>query len=151
MIEKKRLLDNSLRAVEGVMRVFQRNSILTSPFFGSVTDSLIFRLVEDLKRSRTSIDEKIQNAYKSMQETHELIDELEESLKERTEKLSLLSQEYERYSRLAELEEDKASVNTATRIVSWKREKSSTLGEFIYQPYCRNYHLHIGAFIKSHN
>jgi predicted nuclease with TOPRIM domain len=68
----------------------------------------LYDIIEDLKRSRTSIDEKVQKAYDSLQETSRLIGELEESLKERTEKLNFLRQEYERYSKLAEVEEDKA-------------------------------------------
>ena len=68
----------------------------------------LYDIIEDLKRSRTSIDEKIQRAYNSLQETSILINELEESLKERTEKLIFLRREYERYSKLAEVEEDKA-------------------------------------------
>ena len=68
----------------------------------------LYDLIEDLKRSRTSIDEKIQSAYNSLQETSILLDELEESLQERTGKLILLRQEYERYSKLAEVEEGKA-------------------------------------------
>lgn len=67
-----------------------------------------YDIIEDLKRSRTSIDEKVQKAYDSLQETSRFIGELEESLKERTEKLNFLRQEYERYSKLAEVEEDKA-------------------------------------------
>ena len=50
----------------------------------------LYDIIEDLKRSRTSIDEKIQRAYNSLQETSLLINELEESLKERTEKLLFL-------------------------------------------------------------
>ncbi len=65
----------------------------------------LYDIVKDLKRSRTSIDEKIQKAYTSLVETSKLIDELEKNLKERTEKLIFLRQEYERYSKLAEVEE----------------------------------------------
>jgi hypothetical protein len=42
--------------------------------------------------------------------TSRLIGELEGSLKEGAEKLTFLRQEYERYSKLAEVEEDKARV-----------------------------------------
>lgn len=65
-------------------------------------------IIEDLKRSRTSIDAKIQKAYSSLQETSQLIGELEQDLKGRTQKVNLLRQEYERYSQLADLEEGKA-------------------------------------------
>ena len=70
---------------------------------------VLYDIIEDLKQSRTSIDEKIQKASNSLQETSKLINELEESLNERTEKLIYLRQESERYSKLAEMEEDKAS------------------------------------------
>lgn len=68
----------------------------------------LYDIIEDLKRSRTSIDEKIHKAFNSLQETSKLINELEESLKERTEKVIYLRQEYERYSKLAEMEEGNA-------------------------------------------
>jgi len=68
----------------------------------------IVNLIKDLTQSRTSSDEKIEKAYNSLQETSKLIGELEESLNERTKKLILLREKIKRYSKLAEVEEDKA-------------------------------------------
>lgn len=70
----------------------------------------LFDLLTELKRSRTDIDLKIIKAYESLQETSDLLKELEISLKERTEKVNFLRIEYERFSKLAEIEEDKAKV-----------------------------------------
>lgn len=70
--------------------------------------TLSYDIIKDLKRSRTSSEEKIEKAYNSLQETSKLIDELEESLNERTEKLNFLRKEYKRYSKLAEAGEGKA-------------------------------------------
>jgi hypothetical protein len=69
---------------------------------------LIGDLIEDLQRSRVSIDEKIRRASESLQETSRLINELDDTLKERTDKLAFLRQEVERYTELAEVEEGKA-------------------------------------------
>ena len=68
----------------------------------------LYDIIEDLRRSKQSIDEKIKKAYLSLQETSILIEELQNSLKERTEKLEFLQNEYNRYSKLAEIEEEKA-------------------------------------------
>jgi len=68
----------------------------------------LYDLIYDLKRSRNSIDEKIEKASQSLHETSELIEEIEQSLNERVEKLNSLREEVERYSQLAEVEEDKA-------------------------------------------
>jgi len=68
----------------------------------------IIDLITDLKRSQISIDEKIRVASVSLHETSLLLEELEEGLKDRAEKLASLHEEYERYSKLAQLEQDKA-------------------------------------------
>ena len=70
----------------------------------------LFDLFTELKRSRTDIDLKISKAYESLQETSALLQELEVGLKERTEKVNYLRNEYERFSKLAEIEEEKARV-----------------------------------------
>jgi len=72
--------------------------------------SELYDLIAELNKSRTDIDQKIQKAFESLQETSELLKELESSLKERTEKVNFLRHECDRYSKLAELEEDKAKV-----------------------------------------
>src|SRR5262245_57323191 len=68
----------------------------------------IYDLIVDLRKSRTSIDEKIEKALESLRDASKLVEELEQSLEERTKKLNALRQEVERYSKLAEVEEDKA-------------------------------------------
>ncbi len=65
--------------------------------------------MDELKRSRTSIDEKVQKVTESLQETSMIIEELESELVERTKNLKVLQSEYERYSKLSEIEEEKAS------------------------------------------
>jgi len=67
----------------------------------------IYDIIEGLKRSRVSMDEKIKKAYDSLQETSNLISDLEIDLKERTRKLLVLREECDRYSKLAEVEEEK--------------------------------------------
>ncbi|MGG5805300.1 hypothetical protein [Bacillus mycoides] len=79
------------------------NSITMSP------TSLIIEMLNDLKESETSIDTKIQKVNASLKETSQIIKELETELTERTQKLDLLQLEYERYSKLAEIEQEKAS------------------------------------------
>ncbi len=68
----------------------------------------IYDLIKDLSKSRTSLDEKVTKAYESLHETSSLISELEGGLKERVSKVEKLKKEYDRYSALAEVEEDKA-------------------------------------------
>jgi len=88
----------------------------------------IYDLFVDLRRSRKSVDEKIQQALESLQDASRLVDELEDSLAERTRKLNTLRQEVDRYSKLAEIEEDKAkaivqqlelSVNKGKNVERW--------------------------------
>lgn len=88
----------------------------------------IYDLFVDLRRSRKSVDEKIQQALESLQDASRLVDELEDSLAERTRKLNTLREEVDRYSKLAEIEEDKAkaivqqlelSVNKGKSVERW--------------------------------
>lgn len=101
--EKKPIIPPSTTKyiIRGLLRMFP---LLLSPDLFHIS----YDIIKDLKRSRTSSDEKIEKAYNSLQETSKLIGELEESLNERTEKLNFLRKEYKRYSKLAEVEEDKA-------------------------------------------
>ena len=68
----------------------------------------IYDLLKDLSKSRTSLDRKISRAQASLTETSELIGELEAGLNERVTTLNRLKDEYEKYSNLAKVEEDKA-------------------------------------------
>lgn len=74
-----------------------------------VPGDLAVDIIDELKRSRTSIDLKIQKVHDSLQETSKVIKELETELSERTENLKQLQSEYERYSSLTVIEEEKAS------------------------------------------
>lgn len=73
----------------------------------------IYDLIFDLSKLRTSPDEKVKKAYESLHETSTLISDLEDGLKERLEKVEKLKGEYDRYSALAEVEEDKAKALVA--------------------------------------
>ncbi|MCU5128198.1 hypothetical protein OCA18_06930 [Bacillus cereus] len=77
--------------------------------FTMSSTSLIIEMLNDLKESETSIDTKIQKVNASLKETSQIIKELETELTERTQKLELLQIEYERYSKLAAIEQEKAS------------------------------------------
>lgn len=68
----------------------------------------LFDIFDELRKSRTSIDDKVAKATQSLHETSTLIQELEEELKGRTQKLEYLRDQVKRYSDLAEIEEAKA-------------------------------------------
>lgn len=68
----------------------------------------LYDLVKDLSKSRTDLDHKITRAQSSLSETSELIAELESGLNERVAKLQRLKNEHDKYSKLAEVEEEKA-------------------------------------------
>lgn len=90
---------------QSTKRILTRALLRSIPLFPGPD---IYDLIVDLRKSRTSIDEKIDKALESLHDAAKLVDELEESLEERTQKLNVLRQEVERYSKLAEVEEDKA-------------------------------------------
>ncbi len=68
----------------------------------------LFDILEAARRSRESVDAKISEALNALKSASGLIDELEDGLKDRTEKLTRLKEEVDRYSKLAEVEEEKA-------------------------------------------
>lgn len=76
---------------------------LISPFPNKQLESIIL----DLTKSKKSIDQKIEKALSSLNETSELINELETDLSNRAKKLNELKTTYERYSKLAGIEEEK--------------------------------------------
>jgi hypothetical protein len=69
--------------------------------------SELYALFSEIKKSENSIEAKINKAYESLTETSNLLTELQSELTERTMQVSKLSEEYERYSKLAEIEEEK--------------------------------------------
>lgn len=68
----------------------------------------LLAIVEDLKRSRSSIDEKINKAYESLKYTSQLIQELEQDMEGRTQQIMRLKEEYEKYSQVAATNEENA-------------------------------------------
>ena len=92
----------------------------------------LFDLVQDLQRSKSDLDEQVEDAIASLQKSTELVGRLEQGVKERSEKLSKLREEYEQYSKLAEIESDKASaiISQLERAVGSgkKRERWIALG-----------------------
>jgi hypothetical protein len=68
----------------------------------------LYDIFDELRKSKTSLDNKIEKAVISLKETSDLISELESDLKERTDKLQFLRTEIQRYSQLVDIEEGKA-------------------------------------------
>ena len=68
----------------------------------------VVSLVRDLTKQRTDLDAKIVKAHDALQETSTLFAELEHGLKDRVEKLEKIRADYEQYSKLAAVEEEKA-------------------------------------------
>ena len=65
-------------------------------------------LVRDLTEQRNDLDAKIVRAQDALQETSTLLEELEHGLKDRVKKLERIRADYEKYSKLAAIEEEKA-------------------------------------------
>ncbi|KAF6578393.1 hypothetical protein MHH57_05560 [Paenibacillus sp. FSL H7-0442] len=74
----------------------------------TITNEVYQSIMKELHGSRIEIEKKIRKAYESLHETSNLLFELEDTLKERTEKLNYLRTEYERYNKLTEIEHSKA-------------------------------------------
>jgi hypothetical protein len=68
----------------------------------------IYDLLKDLGKSRVGLDQKITRAQASLTEASDLIREMETDMNARAEKLTQLREEYEKYSKLSEIEEGKA-------------------------------------------
>ncbi|WP_199624827.1 hypothetical protein [Paenibacillus alkalitolerans] len=69
---------------------------------------IYIQLSREISGSKREIEEKIEEAFSSLNKTSELLHELEMTLRERTEKLSILKDDYQRYSELALIEQNKA-------------------------------------------
>ena len=101
MAEIKERSVKTRRILERLFRIFLRTvPVLPGPE--------LYDLILDLGKSRSDLDEKISRAQNSLAETSNLIEELELGLEERITKLNRLKKEYEKYSQLAEVEEEKA-------------------------------------------
>lgn len=70
----------------------------------------LYDIFDELRKSRSSLDRKVEQAAASLRETSDLVSELENDLKDRSEKIKILRDEIDRYSKIAEVEEDKAKV-----------------------------------------
>lgn len=93
-VDTHRLLDNMSRVVLRML------PILPGPE--------LYDLLKDLGKSRMDLNEKIAKAQAALTEASSLIRELESGMEGRVDKLNRLKEEYERYSKLAEVEEGKA-------------------------------------------
>lgn len=69
----------------------------------------LYDLVRGLKASQGELDRQVIEAIESLKSSSELISKLENGLQERADKLSDLRTEYERYTELAEIEEEKVA------------------------------------------
>lgn len=85
---------------------FTRILLRSLPFGGASQE--IYDLIRDVRRSEADIDQQVNEAIQSLQKSTELVAQLERGVKERSENLNNLRAEYERFSKLAEIEADKA-------------------------------------------
>lgn len=95
-------------AINDIINAFK---LVAKQILASTTASLplnIVELLDEISRSRTTVDAKIKNAYDSLKETTVLVNELENIINEKTEKVAKLQEQFETYSKLAEIEENKA-------------------------------------------
>ena len=101
MTDKPAKLGNTHKLIEHLSRIILRMlPILPGPE--------IYDLLKDLGKSRTDLTDKITKAQLALTETSDLIKELESGMTERVTTLNRLKEEYEKYSKLAEIEEGKA-------------------------------------------
>jgi hypothetical protein len=80
-------------------------------------------LLEDLRENEESFARKIDQAHQSLQTTSDLVGRLEIELKTKVERLTVLKEDHKRYSKLAQIEEDKS------RAVIEQLEKSINKGK----------------------
>ena len=93
----------------------------------------LYDIFIELKDGKKSINSKIKQAYNSLKETSNLVADLEIDLKERTEKVKVLKETYEEYSKLAEIEEDKIQplINQLEKTVGKSRNIERVVSFFI--------------------
>jgi len=68
----------------------------------------LYDILIDLKKSSTDFDIQVNEAVDAIKKSSRLVKELEENLKERSARIEELRTEYEKYSELAEIEQEKA-------------------------------------------
>ena len=87
--------------LDKILRIFLRTiPVLPGPE--------LYDMLNEVKSSRSELDQKVEKAATSLNEASHLVSELEETLSERMEKVNKLRDEYSKYSELAEIEEKKA-------------------------------------------
>jgi predicted RNase H-like nuclease (RuvC/YqgF family) len=69
----------------------------------------LYDLLTDLQKSRTELDGKVRRAVESLREASEVVAELETELSQQMGRTEHLREEYEKYSKLAQIEEEKAA------------------------------------------
>ncbi|WP_282035018.1 hypothetical protein [Metabacillus indicus] len=108
----------------GVTRVILR----TLPFYRTLNE-----LTKVLEKNRTDLDEKIELAHHSLENTSNVLKELEEILTKNTEDLTKLKSDYERLSALTEIEENKAQaiLSEITHTVNKGKTKERWIAVFI--------------------
>ncbi len=94
-ILSKELLDKSLRLVLSSIPMFPGPEM--------------FDVLVAMRKSRSELADKVGRAAGALSEASQLVDELEETLKERSTQMEKIRLEYERLSNLAEIEEGKAA------------------------------------------
>ncbi len=93
----------------------------------------LYDIFIELKKGKKSINSKIEQAYKALKETSNLISDLENDLNERAEKIKILKDVYEEYAKLAEIEEDKIQplLNQLEKTVGKRRNIERVVSFFI--------------------
>jgi len=82
-------------------------------------------LLEDLTENEKSFSRKIDQAYDSLQDTSHLIDRLETEPDSKIKNITRLKEEYERYSKLSQIEEIKARALMSQLEISLNKGKNS--------------------------
>ena len=97
----------------------------------------LFDLVAQITRSQKDIDAQVSEALESIQKTSVVVSQLEESLKERAEKLKELQREHDHLSQLTSIEAEKAT--------ALLRQVEETVGKHHVREHLIGFLLHIAA------
>lgn len=97
-------LKKNLKILEIILKGMPR---IYYPFLPS--PETLLDVLKELEKSDTTIDIKIQKVNESLIETSQIIRELETEFIERSQNLEILQREYDKYSKLADIEKEKAA------------------------------------------
>ena len=97
----------------------------------------LYDLVRSVKASQDDVDQQVAEAITAIENTSNLVAQLESSLKDRAEKLGELQQEHARYTHLAGIEEDKAK--------ALLDQLESTLGKNVGKERLISFGINMGA------